>query len=1010
MRSLLFAVLPLVVAGCGGDGGAATDAAGVDAGSSPDAAPRADAAPPGPFVLSVSRPPGGGFIVDGAGTIDCNAHCTATLPRGTRVTLTATSDPGSAPAAWTGACAATAAGVPCALTMTSDTAVGARFASCASATRWSRAFGGIGDDVAAAVATDGAGRVASAGWITGTANPGAGTLTVAGASDVYVAVHAPDGTPAWNVRYGGALREQAFAVAFTPSGDVIVAGRFEGALQLGATALASNGLYDGFVARLDGVTGAPLWVFSLGGSDEDEALAVAVDPSGDVAVAGDLAATATFGARTVSAHTSPGIPWSDLFVAKLAGATGAVRWVKRAGGAGLDQGEAVAFAPNGDVVVAGLVYPNGVDFDGTPYLGHGDGTLNSVRYDAVVARFAGGDGALAWVTELGGDEADDARALAIEPGTGEILVGGAFGATHRGEQEGFVPPRNPFVARLAPGGKIDRITAFGAGRAGSDAVIKGLVPDGDGGVWIAGGFDDTLDLDAYGTLHATEAQETTDARRLYDGFLARLDSTGTVTRAIRLGGYGRDQLRALAVAPAGGVVAAGELGGEADGCAGALVTASGGSDTWIVSIGATPGVGPSAGAIAPPPPFVPPSGPTRCVPPAAAGPPPAAQGAPTFAASDWGGGPILDIDNDFAVGDFDDDGDDDLAAITPKESSRPGVVLYRNDGTGHFTEDTANMIADHRLDQDGPSLVRPLDVDGDGKLDLITLGISHDQYPFPGVQPRLLRQRAGVLHDETYLSLPIFEGTGAVVSTDVDCDGDVDLWPQLGIDQQRMLVNDGTGVFHAEPRVFQLPGQPMGGEIGVACDADLDGAPDLFWFGNTPGRAYDHYLHNDGVGTFLEVEGALPMRPYWPDPEAQTPMAACVDYDRDGYQDLVLLSFVGASNIAKLALWRNQHDGTFEDRSADAPAIGPAVDLRITDLNGDGWPDIIVGREVIAPQGAEVLMNTGGRFTTLANFATNDSGTTILVPLHADADAKIDLLHLRVGTSTPSILLLNTTP
>jgi len=77
----------------------------------------------GPHILSVSNPTGGGTVTSSAGGINCGAVCSATLPNGTPVSLSATANRGFAFAGYSGACAGTA----CALTLDGDKAVTANF-------------------------------------------------------------------------------------------------------------------------------------------------------------------------------------------------------------------------------------------------------------------------------------------------------------------------------------------------------------------------------------------------------------------------------------------------------------------------------------------------------------------------------------------------------------------------------------------------------------------------------------------------------------------------------------------------------------------------------------------------------------------------------------------------------------------------------------------------------------------------------------------------------------------
>lgn len=115
--ALLALAVLLALGGCGGGGG----------GSSPPAPP------PQTFTLSVTSS-GNGSVTSNTGGIDCGAACSADVPAGTDVTLTATPAAGHALQGWGGACSGSAG--TCTVSMTAARSVTATFAA-ASAAAWS---------------------------------------------------------------------------------------------------------------------------------------------------------------------------------------------------------------------------------------------------------------------------------------------------------------------------------------------------------------------------------------------------------------------------------------------------------------------------------------------------------------------------------------------------------------------------------------------------------------------------------------------------------------------------------------------------------------------------------------------------------------------------------------------------------------------------------------------------------------------------------------------------------
>jgi len=174
---------------------------------------------------------------------------------------------------------------------------------------------------------------------------------------------------------------------------------------------------------------------------------------------------------------------------------------------------------------------------------------------------------------------------------------------------------------------------------------------------------------------------------------------------------------------------------------------------------------------------------------------------------------VQDVPLDLVLGDVDGDGDLDLLkARVPAE----GNALYLNNGAGVFVDASAQLPAnaDYTL---GIALG---DVDGDGDLDAL-IG-NGSLWP-----DRLYRNDGSGVFTDATTSLPSVSAfTRDVAFGDVDGDGDLDAvlaTGGAGTQQIRLYRNDGTGIFaDATSEIPPIPLQP-----GALALGDLDGDGDL---------------------------------------------------------------------------------------------------------------------------------------------------------------------------------------
>jgi hypothetical protein len=170
---------------------------------------------------------------------------------------------------------------------------------------------------------------------------------------------------------------------------------------------------------------------------------------------------------------------------------------------------------------------------------------------------------------------------------------------------------------------------------------------------------------------------------------------------------------------------------------------------------------------------------------------------------------LLDIDNDY---DLD-------VAVSCKVCT--GSRLYHNDGSGRFTD------ASDRLPQFTNNYeFEPIDLDGDGFMDLVTINdgdLASADDEFDRREHVFMNDGQGGYRDGTAEVWPVAANLGAddnaVVVLDVDSDGDPDFLIGSLSGEDRLLRNQ-DGRLEVDEEVFG--GEATPGTLGIAV-ADLDG-------------------------------------------------------------------------------------------------------------------------------------------------------------------------------------------
>jgi len=159
---------------------------------------------------------------------------------------------------------------------------------------WSTSYGGQGNAAGHSITIDGTGDVLTTGTFMVAIDPGGGTFTSAGNGDVFIAKHDANGTHLWSKSFGGLMSDYGNEVTIDEAGNVLVSGSFKESVDLGAGPLTSAGGSDVFVVKYH-PNGTHVWSKRFGGPGDDTSHAITTDSAGEVLLTGSFQNTIDLG-------------------------------------------------------------------------------------------------------------------------------------------------------------------------------------------------------------------------------------------------------------------------------------------------------------------------------------------------------------------------------------------------------------------------------------------------------------------------------------------------------------------------------------------------------------------------------------------------------------------------------------------------------------------------------------------------------------------------------------------
>ena len=350
---------------------------------------------------------------------------------------------------------------------------------------WAKKFGSVGDEDGNAIAVDDSENVYIAGdYASHYLSFGTTTLTNTtnnSNTDVFFVKLDKNGNVIWAKSIGSTGLEFAKSIAIDTSGNVYLCGYFDSpTLNIGNDALSNSGGDDIFLAKYD-ANGNVLWAKKAGGSNEDVALSMAVDPKENVYITGDFTSTSisfdtiNLTSTSTNGHANLFIAKYDksgnLILAKSAGCIGSTGWV---------QATTVGVDTSQNMYVSGWFGYNNFNI--------GSSTLNYAGlYDIFFIKYDK-NGNVIWAKGAGGSDVDQPYSITVDD-DGNSYLGGSFQSSSI--TFGNITLNNPgiFLTKYDPNGNV--LWAKGdVGYNSSDNIIS-VKLSSSRNIYITGNFSDT---------------------------------------------------------------------------------------------------------------------------------------------------------------------------------------------------------------------------------------------------------------------------------------------------------------------------------------------------------------------------------------------------------------------------------------------------------------------------------------------------------------------------------------
>lgn len=350
----------------------------------------------------------------------------------------------------------------------------------------------------------------------------------------------------YSTLFGGSGDTTVTAVAFDSYGNAVVAGWTTAAdLPAHGARTKSGGSVDAFVAKLAAEGNKIVWCTYLGGSGDDRALGIALDPSNNVYVTGYTQST-NFPLQ--GALQTKLLGSRNAFVTKLNSTGTTILYSTYLGGSNHDQGNGIAVDATGAAYITGDAYSTNF-----PMTKAFQSTYGGGQQDAFVTKMNAAGNALVFSTYLGGTGADHGAAIALDPALNVYITGATYSSNFpvvNATQARIGGGEDAFMTELSPAGNSLLFSTFIGGSGGTPGLAEGgngIAVDISGNVYVAGVTSSINFPTTSGAFQTT----LTNGGAEDHGFAWKLNTSKQIVYSTYLAGMNLDVVNGLAVDPAG---------------------------------------------------------------------------------------------------------------------------------------------------------------------------------------------------------------------------------------------------------------------------------------------------------------------------------------------------------------------------------------------------------------------------------------------------------------------------